>query len=98
MYPDFDGDDVSLEYIDKARPVMDQRLAIGSKRLSALMVEIYGEDEPLYFAEVLTVFALIFVILAAIYGRSLLYKKETKSVKESPINSDESQETEEIIT
>ena len=42
---------------------MDQRLAIGSKRLSALMVEIYGEDEPLYFAEVLTVFALILVIL-----------------------------------
>ena len=83
---------------------MEQRLAIGSKRLSALMIEIYGDgesasqsDDTLYFAIAVTILAMILVTLAAVFGRKLLYGEKGQKVKESPVNSKESQDNEESL-
>lgn len=44
-YADFvEGEDPDQEYIDKALPILEERLMFGGARLAALMVYIYGES------------------------------------------------------
>lgn len=38
-----EGEDPDQEYIDKALPILEERLMFGGARLAALMVYIYGE-------------------------------------------------------
>ena len=39
-----EGEDPDQEYIDKALPILEERLMFGGARLAALMVYIYGES------------------------------------------------------